>query len=412
MSSRVGGQPPPAVSRPTATSTAKADAPVATPPPPQKKADSDYQSKQKKPVNMTGAFKPVAKAQPKVDPELAKLVGNLRTAVNGGGAAATKATVAATLKKIGNDANKVGDELKKLSPDQRKAVWDALPAKVKEAAGKSPNAAIAMLQVQSMSDAQLKSAAADMRSGKITNQSMQLSIATELAARTKWGKDDPHQVELQREMVVSGKVSFLDGRGAARTTTEGVITLDSKLAKSPEALAATLAHEGTHAAHANGWGMMATYAEETSGNLASAQVWGEIGNPSDPDISTDMRDGLNDYAAQFKAFGEDGVQARVAAEYVSEASKRNNAAERVKVREVISDLKADPGALKAMKAEYALEIAKGLLRIDQDQASVKDLGKAFQNLPANVRTELDGLLKEHGFDDDTRKALVDAMNGK
>jgi hypothetical protein len=265
-----------------------------------------------------------------------------------------------------------------------------------------------------MSDAQLQQVAEHMRAGLVEDLGLQLAVTTELAARTQWGKDNPDLVDYQRQLVVDGKVNFKDGRGAGRTETSGEVTMDPSLSRSPEALAALLAHEATHSHHAANGGMdPSVYVEETAGNMASAQVWAELGKKDDSNLSKDQLDGLNEYAEQFKAHGEDGVQARMAAEYAMEASKLyakgNKASEKAKVTDVLDHLANDPGAVKAMRPEYAKELFLALMRTGPSEDQVKKLGELFKNLPPSAKLQLPGLVKD--MDKAAREVLFNAMKG-
>jgi len=316
----------------------------------------------------------------------------------------------------------VGEQMSKLSPAQQKELYLNLPKGVKAqvdfelTGGKPASPGLSLARVGTMSDAKLAETAALVRGGVIEDIGLQAAVATELAARTQWGKENPDIVEHQKQMLTDGKVNFKEGRGAARTNPDGTIDLDPSIAKSPEGMAALLAHEATHSYNAANGGMSeSVYEEETAGNMASARVFSEIGDPQDSALSKDALDGLNDYAQNFKTKGEDGVQARMSAEYASEASKAFDAGSQkkgnlAKVNDVITHLQADPGAQKAMNKDYIYELAKAVGRTGVSEERIKELGVAVKNAPpAEKALALVRLTMEKAFDPDGLKALADAL---
>lgn len=379
---------------------------------------------------MTGRHKPVTKAPVPVKPELTADVAKLRSAAQAGGVAKPKLDpeVKGALERIkllahqGKDA--IGTVLADLEPSVAKEVFKNLPSLAKaDIATSTPHgsqpASVRMAQVQNLSDAQLQDIAEAMRSGLVEDLGLQLAVGTELAARTQWGKDHPEVVEYQRQAVVEGKVRFAEGRGAGRTETSGEITMDPSLKRSPEALAAALAHEATHSHHATNGGMDASiYAEETAGNLASAQVWSEIGKPQDAQLSPTKLETLNEYARLYKSSGEDGVQTRVAAEYAAEAANaavdhsvkaselssankpraaaketERATAEAAKVSDVVTSLASDSGAVKAMEGVYAFEVARAVFKTG-DSGNIEKLAKTFKNLSPAAKKDLLERLKD------------------
>lgn len=95
----------------------------------------------------------------------------------------------------------------------------------------------------------------------------------------------------------------------------------------------------------------------------------------------------------------------MAAEY----AKTGTAEEAAKVRDIVSQLGSNPGVLKAMKPEYALEITRGLMRLGREGDDVKELGKLFQNLPEAARKALPGMLA--GLPAEAQKLLLAGLNG-
>lgn len=443
----------------------KIDAPVAQKPvggvaPAPKKGPTDSgfaDPATKKPVNMTGRQKPVTKAPVPVKQDLSVDVAKLRSVAQAGGKALAKVDPEVKgaldrlkmLTPIKGEKEALGEVLKDLEPSVAAEVLKHLPAQLKAKINESTPLgyqplAVRMAQVQNMSDAELEQTAAMMRAGQVDDVHLQLAVGTELAARTDWGRDNPDVVEHQRQLVVDGKVTFEDGRGAGRTESSGEIKMDKSLAKSPEALAALLAHEATHSKHVAEGGMDASvYKEETAGNVASARVWGQIGNREDPDLTKNQLDGLNEYADLYKKGGEDGVQARVAWEYGTEASSKYKlyeqaytkgvkvvngeltnqpasdtkksqyldtaVAEQNKVKTVISELKADPGAVKYMTADSAAALVKASLKAGLGEQGLKDLGSAMRALPADVKKQMEAALKDV-VDAAGRKTFLKEMN--
>ena len=416
------------------------ESPKATAAKPSSKArDTTFDgSPKKKLANLTGAHKPVSKATLPVKQGLAGDVAMLRAAAQGGMAApklSSGAKVALELIMLvtpqGKDA--VARVMADLEPAVAKEVFQNLPKQLKaEISRETPFGfaplALRMAQVQTMGSSELAELSESMRLGAIEDLGLQLAVATELAARTAWGKENPELVDYQRTLIVDGKVNFEDGRGAGRTHTSGEIELEPSLQRSPEALAALLAHEATHSHHtANGGMDTSIYNEETAGNVTSARVWSEIGKKDDTQLTADQRDGLDEYAQQWVKFGEDGVQARVATEYAREASKQyKNADENVekpilsagkrtrvmreehaKVTDLIGRLGNDAGAMKAVRPEYVKELALALLRTGAGAEEMKGLGRTLKKLPAEVRAQVPKLLE--GLDKAVQKDVLDAM---
>ncbi len=286
-----------------------------------------------------------------------------------------------------------------LSHEQRVAVWSALPkdtkAALRKTMDKDPNlGAVALGMVGAMSTAELNEAKAAVRAGKGAPGVVALAVGVELAARTKdWAPNNKDVVDHLRESITNQSITWTEGRGQGRTDMKtGSIALDPDLAKSPEALAAALAHEGTHSRHVRDGTISGIYREETSGNLASTQVWKELGDPKDKALSENRRDTLNDYVQQYDAFKEDGVKARAATEYAKEAAatwEKNPTAkgEAKKVRELVNELASDSGAQKALTVDYAKELltAANIVAANQDNALITSLGTAFKNAPADVK---------------------------
>jgi hypothetical protein len=428
VTTKISNQP--AAIQPKVAQSTQAAAPKKLEPTPletkKKAGDTGFaDAAKKKGPNMTGRHKPVAKAPVPVKKDLTADVAKLRAAVHAGSTAKPKMDpeVKGALERIklvaykGKDA--IGDVLKDLEPGVAKEVFKNLPASAKaEISMSTPYGfqpvSVRMAQAQNMSDAELSQVAEAMRGGGVEDLGLQLAVTTEMAARTQWGKDNPEIVDYQRQLVVDGKVNFASSeRGAAGTEPgTGEVTLDPSLSRSPEALAATLAHEATHSIHATSKAGMdkSVYNEETTGNLSGARVWSEIGKRDDMYLSSKQLAGLNEYADQYGAFGEDGVQARMASKYALEASEAyvgGAKGEKSKVKDILSHLAADPGAVKAMRAEYAKDLFLALMRTKPSQADVENLGRTLKDMPASAKAALPALIS--GMDKDAQKALLDAM---
>ena len=402
----------------TATLTEKKPAPKTT----------GFDVAKKKLMSVTGRYS----AHKPSHPERADLKAFLtahRAAVHAGGAAkTTKAlvpkldvevkTALAAIKLNGFRSDKtelVGEQMAKLTPDQQKQLYANLPGPIRSQVdfeingGKIVPAGLSLARVGSMSDEQLAHTAALVRGGVIEDLGLQLAVATELGARTAWGKENPDIVEHTKQMITDGKVNFSDGRGGARTETTGEMTFNQKLAGSPEGLASYLAHEGTHSYNATVGGGMSNsvYEEETGAEMAGTRVFAAIGDPNDLALSQDQRDGLNDYVALYKASGEDGVQARMAAEYAGEAADMK---EPKKVRDVVKHLAADPGAQKAMNSTFIERIVLAVLKTAPTEAKITEVGEALKNAPAAEKKAALAALSKN-LDADGMKVLRAAMNG-
>lgn len=391
---------------------------------------SSFAAVKQKPLSMTGKYK----AAKPPDTASAALKADLAKARAAAAAGTTvKATplspeVTSALRMLklsvnpGDVVNNVGDQMAKLSPKHQKELYLNLPKNVKAQVdfeingGKAASPGLSLARVGTMTHEKLAETAALVRGGVIEDIGLQVAVATELAARTKWGKENPDIVEHQKQMLTDGKINFKDGRGAARTDSDGSIELDFSVAKSPEGMAALLAHEATHSYNAANGGMSkSVYEEETSGNMASARVFAEIGDANDSNLSKDALDGLNDYAQNYKTKGEDGVQARLAAEYAREASKGYEAgtlkkSNKAKVNDVVAHLAADPGAQKAMNKDYIYELTMAVARTGIDDGQLAKMGEALKNaLPAEKAMARVRIIGERQFAGEALTAVLDAL---
>ncbi len=156
------------------------------------------------------------------------------------------------------------------------------------------------------------------------NANIAVAVGIEVAAQTKWGKANPKAVQKLREAHTEYKIvgNLGEGLGAAA---DGAIRFKKELLKSPEALAAVLAHEGTHLHQGTsccGGQGASSLAGETEGNVASAKVWEQMGDKSDPALAKTTLEQLNAYSAAFKKGGTAEVKKRVGAAYIKNAEEK------------------------------------------------------------------------------------------
>lgn len=318
----------------------------------------------------------------------------------------------------------VEEQIHKLPPDRRADFLKALPRDLQArleheitGEGYTPGAELQAARLQNMStedrqktlagmeDKDVQALAEVSRAGGIPDDNLKVSLGIEQAARTDWGHGHQDTVDHLRKLQSDGKLVTGSTNGSAETSPEGAITLEPGLLASPEATAATLAHEGTHSQHATHGGMGHTLAEETSGNLAGAEVWREIGNPRDKAVPDGTLKELNKFRTALEDKGEAGVRGLVASEYASFIDARHDGAKRsnkpgwvAKQQQLFDDLAADKGAQGTLTKEQAREIYKAALHTGIPAESV---GKALRNAPKEVREAIVESLKADGQDKDT-----------
>ncbi|MFO0594982.1 MAG: hypothetical protein U0228_06750 [Myxococcaceae bacterium] len=288
-----------------------------------------------------------------------------------------------------------------LPPDQQLAVFNALPKATRAALvaefNKDPSKILGGLAVaitRSMSNAELAAAQKALRTrGPASPGPGDAAIGAELAARTKWGAANAAVVTQLREKLSAGQVSWEAGRGRAHTDpATGDITLDPKLAGSPEGLAAVLAHEGTHSADFKGGGTNDLLTEEVLGNRAGAEVFAQLkGDPKDPKLPDGDGAGLEAYGKLLDQ--PDAFRARVASMYAGEsgldyAAGNEKKTNRNRVDLLVEKLASEPATLKAMTAEQFDMLLGAVERThpgDALQLAVTKFGQLLENAPADVQ---------------------------
>lgn len=384
----------PSTSGPVAPKPAPPAAPPPAPPASKKPGDTGYRDAEKQKVKLTGTHPSVKKeklmstAEP---PAPAAMIPPMPVALDAAGKAAVAAMKSSTMP---NKAQDLNFQFQSLDQFQQRAVWEALPKALRatiekemSAKGATQYPQIWMAKAASLNNSELATELKKMRTtGGGKHGPFEVALAAERAARTKWGNAHPHIIQHLKAEIGAGRVSFGDGRGAMRTTAKG-IGIDNAQANSPEAMAANLAHEAQHSYNIKAHGHLdpSVYAEETSGNVVSAQVWAEVGDPKDKGVSPNGLETLNEMADAWKAGGEDAVQARMAVEYAGEAAQKG---ELGKVDDILTGLGGDPGAQKHLTALDASVLIKASTTGKELPAErLTMLGKAFKNAPAEVRAE-------------------------
>ncbi len=131
---------------------------------------------------------------------------------------------------------------------------------------------------------------ADMRAGKIESNQVKVGISIDNLKATDWSDSEsgkkviPHLEKQYAAGLIGvgdpdkvgglGRTDFIDPKATRDGKGTGsVITVSSKLANSPEGMAAVLAHEGQHSQRASIGKMERPLKEETDGNMVMATVW-------------------------------------------------------------------------------------------------------------------------------------------
>lgn len=143
--------------------------------PPKVSTDMGVEAPKAKKVNITGRHKP-AKAPGPVNAELADDVKKLRSAAAAGGSSSI---------------------------------------------GTSKGAPID--SVQKMTTKQLATAFEQLRSGKLTDPDLKLAVASEVAARTRWGKENPEPVAVMRDRIRAGSLRLEDVSNTASVAPEKLV---------------------------------------------------------------------------------------------------------------------------------------------------------------------------------------------
>lgn len=288
-----------------------------------------------------------------------------------------------------------------LPADQQLAVLRALPQATRSALlaefKKDPSPTVlgglAVALTRDMSPAELKEAQKAMRAGKGAGMK-EVAIAAELAARTDWGKSNQDVVAHLRAQLSGGAVRFesADNNALAETAGDGSIRLSPSLARSPEALAATVGHEGTHSLH--GPDKLATdpLSEEVSGNLAGATIFKQLkGDPNDPALSKADGESLKTYGALIDQPG--AFRARVASRYATEAGFSaekgvHRSDNRAKVDKIVAQLSEEPATVAAMSTDDFERVLGGIERSHRGsslEGALGEFGKLLAKAPASVQ---------------------------
>jgi hypothetical protein len=288
----------------------------------------------------SGRYPSVVRTNPKLAEEFASLTAASRSGLlavkSGGGGAETKAFTPASFAKsiAGKSREQTGEAYWKLEPKQQEAVKAALL----KGSLKSPQLATAVLSAMPPKDQQeflkklpkegLKELTQALRAEAAPEQikGVVVAVSVELAARTRWAEKNPEAMKALRAthagMHVMGGEK--DGLGSFRN---GEIKYADKLLKSPEALAATLAHEAVHVhqgATCCGGAGDTSPAGEAQGTMAGAQVWGEL-KPSGKDdrLESNNLTQLNKYTGLAKGKdGEKAVLKEVTTQYMNRAQEK------------------------------------------------------------------------------------------
>lgn len=285
-----------------------------------------------------------------------------------------------------------------MSSDQAAAVVKGLTvdmrATIAAEVSKNPagfQAAVSLAVVRNMSPKELSAAVESMRSTGDTRQTaFELSIASELAARTTWGKDPANAkvVTRMREGIARANTNF--GRpnhgAAAVTNDEGGITMGRHLAKSPEQLAATLAHESTHAENAAENKHLNKMSEETSGVDTEIAIFRELSAKNPAATKNLSKDDAARYAEYLKLTPA-GSHARTAGMYAQKSDEiynhgKGEAYGKTHVQEIVTQLGKEPEAVKALSEVAIKQLIDAVINTGGE---LKDLGAALKSAPDNVK---------------------------
>lgn len=125
---------------------------------------------------------------------------------------------------------------------------------------------------------------------KITNPRVVLATSITVLAASSWASSNAPVVTLVQDMFASKSVKIDDAGGGWGVTTpkssrrgaktSSKITISSDIASRPEAIAAVLAHEGTHARQFRDGYRGTMFEQELEGYKAGAAYWRAAGKPS------------------------------------------------------------------------------------------------------------------------------------
>ncbi len=363
-----------------ASTVAKTETPVARATPP---ASSGFEAQKKKLMSVSGryvAHKPVVAERADLKDlisgsRLAQQAGNsspqLSQLLTGptpdaeGAVGKVFADVQGNMMKAKTAAETL-DEVFKLSPGP-KGERAELIAQVKAGKVTDPKVVGALLKssmsaqdavdlLKGMPKSALESLKPLLRAGELTRVAS-VAVGIELAAQTEWGKKNPKVVEKLRTALIDDKIkaNLKTGLGS---TQNGEMNLKQDLLKTPEALAAVLAHEGVHLHQGSdccGGKGATSIAGETEGNVAQAQVWSALGDPKDKASYTAQ---LNAYSEAFETGGVAAVQTRVGQMYLKNAeeklaSRKAETPDEQKARSADDNVAAWEAMVKELKSELA-----------------------------------------------------------
>ena len=284
----------------------------------------------------SGSYKSVISSDPKLAAEFASLTAASRSGLlavkSGGGGTETKGFTAASFAKSleGKSREQVGEAFAALDPRQQQAVQAGLL----KGTINSPQLAIAALNGMQPKDQQAflkklpKNALQDLTKTLRTEAapekiaSVVVAVSVELAGRTKWAQKNKGAMEALRK--THADMKLMGGEtGGLGSFNNGTIKYADKLLRSPEALASTLAHEGTHAAQGAGESSTGP-AGEAAGNFAGGKVWAELRPDGTDDRLKDPNNltQLNKYARLANGpGGEKAVLKEVTTVYLNRAQQ-------------------------------------------------------------------------------------------
>lgn len=354
--------------------------------------DSDFVDPGKKLISTTGAFRPVPIPDALRGDLKSFVAGQLRGGVSakpsgnslsikaGEARGATKAATPQALEKelAKKPMNELTGRISMLSEGEKAALGKAIQS------GKvtNPRVIAGFLEFQVPAERaksmaklparQLEQLKTLMRAGDCPDN-VAVGVGLRLAAESKWAKANPEVVKTLQAAYANGTIrvanSDADIAGLGMTSETG-IDLANQLRKSPEALAATIAHEGVHMHSGSGCcsgNYDATPAGEFDGMAASADVWGQLGNKKDPNLSARSLSLLNEAAAAKSnpnAKGDDGLKGKVLGWYTNfyQVKRDNLTAQVAKAEKKFEttkhpDDRAELDALKT-KLNYATNTAE------------------------------------------------------
>lgn len=282
-----------------------------TPPPLE---DSGFSVAKKKPVRMSGAFRG-APAQPR-EPIAAFQVRPGVTAETGKGTLQVKGgdAKAETAKKKEPTPLDLMSKVAGMNDKQRAALQkDILAGKADPKMMAAHLELLAPIErgplMQQLKPKQVEQLKTLMRAGDLPNNTA-VGLGVRLASETDWAKKNPEVAKTMIKAYADGAIRMADKdtqiAGLGMTSASG-IDLKDQLRRSPEALAATVAHEAVHQHDGSGAGCCsgnfdATPAGELKGMEATTSVWAQL-NPkgTDPNLGDKQVKLLNDLAAAQKA---------------------------------------------------------------------------------------------------------------